>query len=97
MLKSGLIKLDFNTRKLFIKNRVLSLRNKEFTLLSYFFNNIGRVLSRTQLIEDVWDRNICWSTNTVDVHVSNLRRLLRKYCARELIKTIHCIGYIFEI
>lgn len=93
----SMIKLDFNTRRLFVKNRSLPLRNKEFTLLSYFFKNIGRVLSRTQLIEEVWDRNMCWATNTVDVHVSHLRRLLKKHCDRELIKTVHCIGYIFEI
>ena len=97
LLQSGLIRLDIDARKIFIRNIQLNLRNKEFSLLICFIQNIGRVLSRTQLLEEVWDRNIFWSTNTVDVHVSHLRRKLKRHFNKDLIKTVYCIGYIFEI
>ena len=64
--------------------------------MEYFLRNTGKVLSRTQLLEDVWDRNICWPTNTIDVHVSALRQKLKKYLSYDPIKTIHSIGYMFD-
>lgn len=96
-LSLGKIKLDFSTRKIFIDNDLLILRNKLFELFVYLYKNYGRVISRTQLLEDVWDRNICWPTNTLDVHINTLRRLLKKRLGYDIIKTVHCIGYIFEI
>ena len=96
-LQLGNFRLNFSTRKVFIEDCELRLRNKEFSLLCYFLQNVGRVLSRTQLLEEIWDRNICWATNTVDVHVSNLRRIFKKHNEREFIRTVHCIGYVFEI
>lgn len=96
-LHFGFIKMDFDRRRVFVRNSLINLRNKEFDLLTYFIKNFGRVLSRTQILEEVWDRNICWSTNTVDVHVSSLRRILRRHLDYDLIKTIHSIGYLFEI
>lgn len=83
------------SRKVFIKSAKIRLRNKEYSLLEYFLRNCGKVLSRTRLLEDVWDRNILCPTNTVDVHVSSLRRKLKKYASFAPIKTVHCIGYIF--
>jgi len=97
LLQSGLFKLDIDARKIFIKNIQLDLRNKEFSLLIYFLQNMGRVLTRTRLLEEVWDSNIFWSTNTVDVHVSHLRQKLKRHFHKDLIKTVYCIGYIFEI
>lgn len=90
------LKLDCGGRKLFINGDKVVLRNKEFSLLEYFMNNVGRVLSRTQILEDVWDHNICCPTNTVDVHVSSLRKKLESFSSGYLIRTVHCIGYIFE-
>lgn len=86
------LKLDLNSRKLFIGKIQIPLRNKEFSLIEYFLKNIGKVRSRTQILEDVWDRNILCPTNTVDVHISSLRKKLP--C--NLIKTVHCIGYILD-
>jgi DNA-binding response OmpR family regulator len=64
--------------------------------MEYFMRNAGRVLSRTQILEDVWDRNIFCPTNTVDVHVSSLRTKLSAYNCDSFIKTVHCVGYIFD-
>ena len=92
----GELKLCLDSRKLFCRGQYIYLRNKEFSLLEYFMKNVGKVLSRTQILEDVWDRNICCPTNTVDVHVSNLRKKLHKKFSLNLIKTVYCIGYIFD-
>jgi len=74
----------------------LKLRNKEFLLLSYFIKNSCDVLSRSDILEAVWDSNIFCTTNPVDVHVSSLRQKLKKYSKEKIIETVHCIGYIFE-
>lgn len=96
LINSEYIKLDPVARKLYIDKHVIILRNKEFNLLEYFLMNAGRVVSRTQILEEVWDRNIFCATNTIDVHVSRLRQKLKFYFGRDLIRTVHCIGYIFE-
>ena len=89
--------IDLLSRKFFIGNKSIFLRNKEFSLMQYFMNNQGIVLTRSKLLEEVWDRNIFCITNTVDVHVSNLRCKLNLYFDKEVIKTVHCVGYIFEL
>ena len=91
-----LLEVDYGARRFLLGGRKVFLRNKEFTLLMYFIENMGRVLSRTQILEDVWDRNILCPTNTVDVHVSSLRRKFKKYANKDYIKTVHCVGYLFE-
>ena len=90
------IRLDLISRRLFIGRNQILLRNKEFSLMEYFLKNVGKVCSRTQILEEVWDRNILCPTNTVDVHVSSLRKKLKKYLPLNLIKTVHCIGYILD-
>lgn len=101
LLERGVLRNFFRisslSRKFFIAGAEVRLRNKEFNLLAYFLKNPGRVITRTELLEDVWDRNICCSTNTVDVHVSMLRRKFRSYFNRDFIKTVNCIGYIFDL
>ena len=77
-----------------VHDKNLPLRNKEFDLFQYFLEHVGVVLTRTRLLEDVWDRNIFCSTNTVDVHVSTLRRKLKALKCGNLIKTVHCVGYV---
>lgn len=89
------LRLNVKARKLFVKDKVIYLRNKEYTLLEFFMRNCGRVVTRTTILEEVWDRNITCPTNTIDVHVSTLRRKLKKYLNGDPIKTVHCIGYFF--
>lgn len=89
-------RLDMISRKVFVSGKYIYLRNKEFCLLEYFIKNIGKVLTRTIILEDVWDRNILCPTNTVDVHVSSLRRKIKSCEDGDFIRTVPCIGYIFE-
>ncbi|MFA5947548.1 MAG: winged helix-turn-helix domain-containing protein [Candidatus Gracilibacteria bacterium] len=95
ILKYKSIVLHLNSRVLHINKNKIFLRNKEFSLMEYFLKNIGMILTRTQILEDVWDMNICCATNTIDVHVSRLRKKLKNLFKKDLIKTVHCIGYLF--
>lgn len=90
------LRINLASRRVYSSNRLIFLRNKEFELLQYFLRNAGRVITRSQILEEVWDRNICCATNTIDVHVSSLRKKLNNYLGKNLIKTVHCVGYIFE-
>jgi two-component system response regulator RegX3 len=68
----GKIKMQPRTREVYLAHKRVNLRNKEYDLLHYFLKNIGRVITRAQLLEEVWDRNIICNSNTIDVHVSQL-------------------------
>lgn len=89
------VALDLESRKAFRKGKLLILRNKEFSLLEFLMRNIGKVLTRNELLEHVWDQNATMLTNTVDVHMSKLRRKIDKGRRRPLIHTVYCVGYTF--
>jgi DNA-binding response OmpR family regulator len=95
ILSYGDMRVYTGSRRVMIRNSVIRLRNKEYSLLEYFLRNCGKVLTRTRLLEEVWDRNITCPTNTVDVHISSLRRKFKKHFIFAPIKTVHCVGYFF--
>lgn len=76
-------------------NKIIALKNKEFCLLNFFIKNAGAVVTREQIIADVWDREANIFTNTVDVHVHKLRKKIDKDFPVPLIKTIPYVGYQF--
>jgi len=89
--------LNSSTRLLSINNQFcLKLVNKEFYIMKFFFSNRGRVVSKLDMLENVWGKNLLASTDTIDVHVSRLRKKLKNFVEADLIKTIPCAGYIFE-
>lgn len=91
------IVLNLENRNLKSGDRSYFLRNKEFALMRFFLENPGRLLTRMSILENVWDINADLFTNTVDVHVSRLRKLLKMLDAESAyIKTIPCSGYVFE-
>jgi len=89
--------LNVDTRELSFKGRRISLRNKDFALLHFFILNKGKLLSRMMILENVWDSNANIFTNTVDVHISRLRRILKtRNNESPYIQTVPCSGYIFS-
>lgn len=74
---------------------VIELTAKELSLLEYFMRNNGRVLSRNDIAEKVWDVNFDFSTNVVDVYVNFLRKKIDKGFEKKLIHTRIGLGYIF--
>jgi len=69
------------------------LAPKEFFLLEYLMRNEGKVLTRAEILEHVWDINADLFTNTVETHIVNLRKKLRQRNKRELIHTVSGTGY----
>ncbi|MDP3040565.1 MAG: winged helix-turn-helix domain-containing protein, partial [Deltaproteobacteria bacterium] len=72
------------------------LTAKEFALLDYFMRNPGRVLTRTMIIEHVWDYDFDTGTNVVDVYVNYLRKKIDSDREPKLIHTIRGVGYVMK-
>ena len=75
---------------------VLDLSPREFRLLEHFLLHPGEVISRTRLLEKVWDMTFDPETNVVDAHLSNLRRKLEEGGATRLIQTVRGAGYVLR-
>lgn len=75
------------------------LRRKEFDLLHFFFRNQGKVISKMSILEGVWDTNADVLTNTLEVHILNLRKKIDDSIPwdRRLIHTIYGRGYLFGL
>lgn len=86
------LSLDTRSQIVSIKDKELSLTLREYSLLEYLLRNRGKVLTRDDILEHVWDRNHDTLSNVVDVHMKNLRRKLPKKYA-ELIETIRGKGF----
>lgn len=85
------IKMDLNREKVFAGKEEVKLTKKEFMILEYLLRNKNQLLSRNQLLEHAWDRNVDIFTNVVDTHIKNLRRKLGKY--GKVIETVYGSGY----
>ena len=74
----------------------IDLTAKEFALLDYFMRNPGRVLTRTMIIEHVWDYDFDTGTNVVDVYVNYLRKKIDSDRQTKLIHTVRGVGYVMK-
>ena len=94
-IKKGLI-IDNDAFTAFVDGVPLGLTLKEFELLSYLYENAGRVLTRDQLLNAIWGYDYLGDSRTVDSHIARLRTKLGDYGASHL-KTIYGMGYKLEI
>jgi len=78
------------------RDKIVKLINKEFFIMKFLFTHKGQVVSKVDLFEFVWGKNLLTSTATIDVHMSRLRYKLKKGLKVDLIKTIHSAGYMLE-
>lgn len=90
------LRMELLSRRVYRGNREITLTPKEFSLLEYLLRNSGRVLSRTQIIENVWGYNFDPGSNVVDVHIKFLREKIDSGSERKLIHTIRGAGYILK-
>jgi two-component system, OmpR family, response regulator len=77
-------------------DRQIELTGREFAVLEFLARNAGSVVSRTALLEHVWDENHYGSTNVVDVYVGYLRKKLERPFDRRLIRTVRGVGFQLE-
>jgi two-component system, OmpR family, copper resistance phosphate regulon response regulator CusR len=95
VLNVGDLELDLEKKVARRGNKYFDLTAKEFSLLEYFMRNSGRVLSRNDIAEKVWDIKFDFGTNVVDVYVNFLRKKIDKGHDKKLIHTRVGFGYIF--
>lgn len=94
-LVTGDLELDLAKKVASRAGKHIELTAKEFSLLEYFMRNAGRVLSRNDIAENVWDASFDFGTNVVDVYVNFLRKKIDKGFDTKLIHTKVGFGYIF--
>jgi DNA-binding response OmpR family regulator len=85
--------VDFMTRTVRRNGKEIELTAREFALLAYLIRSPGRVYTRTQILEHVWDYNFDPETNLVDVYIQRLRRKIDKDFDIKLIETVRGVGY----
>lgn len=95
-LKISDLIVDKSAKTVFRGQDQIDLTAKEFFLLEYFLLNKNRVISRTEILENVWDINFDLETNVVDVYVNYLRNKVDKPYKNKLIHTVIGMGYILK-
>jgi two-component system OmpR family response regulator len=90
------LEMDLLSHKVRRAGKPLNLQPREFRLLEYLMKHAGQVVTRTMLLENVWDYHFDPQTNVIDVHISRLRQKLDKEFERPLLKTVRGAGYMLE-
>jgi two-component system OmpR family response regulator len=93
VLKVADLEMDLVTHKVVRGDQPIELQPREFRVLEYLMRNAGRVVTRTMLLEAVWDYNFDPQTNVIDVHISRLRQKIDKGFEKPLLHTVRGAGY----
>ena len=93
VLRVADLELDLLERSVRRDGQPIELKTREFQLLEYLMRHAGRVLTRTMILEHVWDYHFDPQTNVIDVHISRLRQKIDKGFAAPLIRTVRGAGY----
>ncbi|MFZ5678000.1 MAG: winged helix-turn-helix domain-containing protein [Pseudomonadota bacterium] len=96
-LKAGDLEMDLLTRTVTRSGRPIILQPREFKLLEYLMRNAGHVVTRTMLLENVWDYHFDPQTNVIDVHVSRLRAKIDKGFDEPILQTVRGAGYMIRL
>lgn len=96
VLTAGDLSVDLLSRKVSRAGRDIDLQAREFKLLEYILKHKGQVVTRTMLLEHVWDYHFDPQTNVIDVHISRLRGKIDKDFDTPIIRTVRGAGYIIE-
>lgn len=92
----GDLTMHLLTRKVTRGDKAVVLRPQEFKLLEYLMRHANQVVTRTMLLENVWDYHFDPRTNIIDVHVSKLRSEIDRGAAKPLLRTIRSVGYMLS-
>ena len=91
------LRMDLLKRTVQRAGQAVELQPREFRLLEYLMRNADRVVSRTMLLEAVWDYHFDPQTNVIDVHVSRLRQKIDRGHAQPLLHTVRGAGYLLGL
>jgi len=92
----GPLSIDLLRHKVFCEGREIDLQPREYALLEYLMRNSGRVVSKSMIMEQVWDYNFDPQTNVVEARICRLREKIDRASPRRLIHTIRGVGYVLE-
>jgi DNA-binding response OmpR family regulator len=95
-LSHGDLDLDLIGRTCIRRGQAIDLNPKEFQLLETFLRNRGRILTRTMLLERIWEMNFDPTTSVVETHISRLRSKIEKPFGDQLIRTVRGAGYVLD-
>ena len=96
-LEVGDLRMDLMSRKVERAGREIVLQPREFALLEYLMKNAGNVVSKTMILEHVWDYHFDPQTNVVDVLVHRLRTKLDKAFDEDMLNTVRGVGYVLKV
>lgn len=96
-LRAGDLEMDLLRRTVTRAGKGIDLQPREFQLLEYLLRHAGRVVTRTMLLEAVWDFHFDPKTNIVETHISRLRSKLAQWGGPELIHTVRGAGYALRV
>lgn len=94
ILTLGTIEIDIAQHQVLVNKNEVALTQREFELLTYLVRNKGKVCTRTQIIEDVWDIHFEYDTGVIDVFMNGIRKKLNLKIEQDYIKTVRGVGYI---
>ncbi|MGD8369606.1 MAG: response regulator transcription factor [Desulfobacterales bacterium] len=95
-LMVGDLSVDLLKREVYRAGKKIELQPREFALLEYLMRNADRVLSKTMILEHIWDFHFDPQTNVVDVLVCRLRNKVDKNFPRKMIQTLRGVGYVLK-
>lgn len=95
-LEVGDLVLDIHTRKVERSGQKIDLQPLEFSLLEYLMRNAGQVVSKTMIMEHVWDYNFNPQTNVVEARICHLRDKVDKDFETKMIQTMRGVGYVLK-
>jgi two-component system OmpR family response regulator len=95
-LKVGDLEMNLLSREVKRSQQLIDLQPREFRLLEFLMRNSGQVVTRTMLLENVWDYNFDPQTNVIDVHISRLRSKIDKHFDQPMLHTIRGAGYVLR-
>jgi two-component system OmpR family response regulator len=95
-LTVGDLEMDLLAHKVTRAGQVFNLQPREYRLLDYLMKHAGQVVTRTMLLENVWDYHFDPQTNVIDVHISRLRQKIDKGFDTQLLNTVRGTGYVLN-
>ncbi|MBN1799765.1 MAG: response regulator transcription factor [Spirochaetales bacterium] len=97
VLTAGDLRMDLFTRRVTRGSKEIELQPREYSLLEYLMRNSGNVVSKTMIMEHVWDYHFDPETNVVDVLVHRLRTKIERGFEKKILHTVRGVGYVLKI
>ncbi len=96
LLKVKDLEMNLATKEVIRNSKEIKLTAREFKLLAYLLKNKNRVISRTDILENVWEVDFDLGTNVIDVYINYVRKKIEKEFSSKLIETVIGMGYVIK-